>query len=491
VRVRRPLLLLVISGALFARAAGADPVGGHFELTPFAGGTVFDGGARLDGQSAKDGYYLGARLGYQFLPVFSVEAAGGYTPTEEGGPPGMSASFSHLSINGVWLPWGQLHGGPFLFVGGGTSSLKASGGSGESHGGYEFGGGWRLWMTDALAVRLEARQVFHKETTSDGTEMRINHMVLGAGLVFALGGHPRDTDGDGVPDRKDLAPGTPKGATVDAQGRPKDSDGDGVLDGLDKCPNTPKGCTIDKNGCQTDADGDGVCDGLDKCPDTPKGATVDANGCPSDSDGDGVPDGIDQCPNTPKGATVDAKGCPSDDDNDGVPNGIDQCPNTPPGFKVNAQGCPVDVIDKENELMDTGMIRAQNVQFDEGKATLLPSSNNTLDVVGLVLKGWPDLKIEIGGHTDNKGNAKKNTKLSQDRADAVKSYLTLKYPELKPGNLTTKGYGSSKPLVPNTGEVNMAKNRRVEFVVLNKDALRKGTEQRRAPQSAPADTTKH
>jgi len=190
---------LVIAGALFARAAGADPVGGHFEITPFAGGTMFDGGARLDGQPPKDGHYLGARLGYQFHPVFSLEAAGGYTPTEEDGPPGKSASFSHLSVNGVWLPWGQLHGGPFLFGGFGTSSLKASGGSGESHGGYEFGGGWRLWMTDALAVRLEARQVLHKEPAGDGTDLNINHMVLGAGVIFALGGHPRDTDADRLP----------------------------------------------------------------------------------------------------------------------------------------------------------------------------------------------------------------------------------------------------------------------------------------------------
>lgn len=486
-RVRRPLLGLVIAGALLARVAGADPVGGHFEITPMVGGTMFDGTAHIEGQSPKDDYYLGARLGYQLHPLFSLEAAGGYSPTEEDGPPGNSGSFYHASVNGVWTPWGRLHGGPFLFAGLGTSQLKASGGSGESHGGYEFGGGWRLWMTDAMAVRLEAREVVHKEESDN----RINHMVMGAGVVFALGGYPRDTDGDGVSDRLDLAASTPKGATVDAQGRPKDSDGDGVLDGLDKCANTPKGCTIDKTGCQTDADGDGVCDGLDKCADTPKGATVDPTGCPGDSDGDAVWDGLDQCPDTPKGAVVDAKGCPSDDDNDGVPNGIDQCAGTPAGFKVNAQGCPVEVLDKEAELMDTGMIRAQNVEFETDKATLLPSSNGTLDVVGQVLKGWPDLKIEIGGHTDNRGNAKKNQKLSQDRAEAVKSYLTQKYPELKPGNFTAKGYGSSRPLVPNTGEANMAKNRRVEFVVLNKDALRKGTEQRRLQQSAPADTTKH
>ena len=82
-RVRRPLLGLVIAGALLARGAGADPVGGHFEITPVAGGTMFDGTARsLEGQSPKDDYYLGARLGYQLHPLFSLEAAGGYSPTD-------------------------------------------------------------------------------------------------------------------------------------------------------------------------------------------------------------------------------------------------------------------------------------------------------------------------------------------------------------------------------------------------------------------------
>ena len=58
-----------------------------------------------------------------------------------------------------------------------------------------------------------------------------------------------------------------------------DYDGDGVFDRLDRCPNTPKGCTVNEWGCQTDADGDGVCDGIDRCPNTAPGSKVDAEGC--------------------------------------------------------------------------------------------------------------------------------------------------------------------------------------------------------------------
>ncbi len=89
----------------------------------------------------------------------------------------------------------------------------------------------------------------------------------------------------------------------------RDSDGDGVLDKDDKCPGTPKGVKVDAKGCPLDSDGDGVADYLDKCPNTPKGVKVDANGCPLDSDGDGVPDYLDECPNTPKGVEVGPNGC--------------------------------------------------------------------------------------------------------------------------------------------------------------------------------------
>jgi OOP family OmpA-OmpF porin len=170
---------------------------------------------------------------------------------------------------------------------------------------------------------------------------------------------------------------------------------------------------------------------------------------------------------------VDAKGCPGDDDNDGVPNGIDKCPGTPAGIKVDAEGCAKQYEELHTQLVETGMMRLENVNFETNKATLLPESHPALDNVGHVLKQYPDLKIEIGGHTDNQGTAKKNLKLSADRAKAVKDYLVQNFPDIKASQLTTKGYGSSKPLVPNNNATNMARNRRVEFVVLNKDVLRK------------------
>ena len=258
-----------------------------------------------------------------------------------------------------------------------------------------------------------------------------------------------------------------------------DSDGDGVVDRDDRCPGTPCGAVVDQFGCPKDSDGDGVYDGIDRCPDTPKGAKVDKKGCPLDSDGDGVYDGIDKCPDTPKGAKVDKKGCPSDADGDGVYDGIDRCPNTPKGVEVDKKGCPVETTEKEKEFLDSGMIRESNILFELGKADLKPESKKVLDEIGKVLVQWPDLKIEIGGHTDNQGAEDFNQKLSEKRAAAVLAYLKESFPKINAGNFTTKGYGEGKPVAPNDTKEGRAQNRRVEFRCLNLEELRREMDRRR------------
>ena len=250
-----------------------------------------------------------------------------------------------------------------------------------------------------------------------------------------------------------------------------DSDGDGVRDGADRCPDTPEGATVNDKGCPSDADGDWVPDGLDRCPDTPHGATVDAQGCPSDTDGDGVPDGIDRCPGTPRGTVVGANGCSKDSDGDGVPDDVDKCPDTPEGTRVDIRGCPVSGM--EAELLDTGKLRLQNVYFDVNKATIKPESHKALDAAGEVLSKWPELRIEVGGHTDASGSDDYNQKLSAARAQAVLAYLTSKFSSLRKDQYTAKGYGESQPVATSETPEGRVQNRRVEFTVLNREVLRK------------------
>ena len=271
-------------------------------------------------------------------------------------------------------------------------------------------------------------------------------------------GCPVDSDRDGVPDGIDTCPGTPASTKVDKQGCPVDSDGDGVTDDRDACPNTPAGTKVDGHGCPVDSDGDGVTDDRDGCPDTPAGARVDSKGCPIDSDGDGVFDGIDRCPGTPVYAHVDAKGCPLDGDGDGVPDGIDRCPTTPAGVTVNPDGCPKSAP-LFQEARDTLVL--EGVHFETAKAVLTENSKTILEIVARSLADWPEVRVEIGGHTDARGSDKYNLDLSQRRAEAVRTYLIER--GVAPDRLTAHGYGEAKPIADNGTEAGRAKNRRVEL----------------------------
>ena len=509
------LALFAATGLLAAQVAIAEPLGPHFTITPFGAFTIFDGDFKYPvNYPLKDNIYAGGRIGFQYSKWLGLEAAGGFTPTREEGtgtvaspsnPPtpaqndilgDRDVDYWHVSGNIMLSPWPGRYASPFVFAGGGYSRLELKTGTTAAttpldQGNVEFGGGVRLWLSDEIGLRFEARDILW--IPGSESVQKTHNLVLGGGLTFALGASGRDTDGDGVGDRKDKCPATVTGAKVDENGCPLDSDGDKVFDGLDKCPSTPQGCVVDAGGCPGDQDGDGVCDGVDQCADTPKGATVDAKGCPGDDDNDGVLNGLDRCANSVKGCTVDEGGCTKDSDGDNVCDGLDRCPSTPAGVQVSAEGCPIEVVERETELLDTGMMRLQNVNFETGKADLMAESFTVLDVVGQVLAKWTELKIEVGGHTDARGTEAKNQALSEARANSVLNYLVQKFPGLTASQFTVKGYGESKPVAPNTSPLNMAKNRRVEFVVLNKDVLKRENQRRRLLQkgeSAPADTTK-
>jgi OOP family OmpA-OmpF porin len=350
--------------------------------------------------------------------------------------------------------------------------------------GPQFGGGFFFWPHPRVALRGEIRDLmwdFKSPPAPDPPGEGWEHnLVYSVGVEVALGGWltRTDTDGDGVLDRRDQCPNTPLGARVDVSGCPIDSDADGVPDGLDQCEGTPAGALVDASGCHRDSDGDEVPDGIDTCPDTPPEVPVDAKGCPTDADADGVFDGLDRCPNTQAGATVDASGCPSDSDNDGVFDGLDKCPNTPANARVDVDGCPIVISEKETELLDTGKITVQNVNFDTGKWTIRPESFAVLDEIGGILIQWPDLKIEIGGHTDSRGSDALNQGLSEKRANAVREYLISKFPQIQAAQYTSAGYGEKFPIADNTTPTGLAKNRRVEFKVLNDEVLKKERERR-------------
>lgn len=252
----------------------------------------------------------------------------------------------------------------------------------------------------------------------------------------------------GCPGRGLLDAPCPKGKPVD-----KDSDGDGVMDSKDKCPTTQAGRKVNADGCELDSDGDGVVDGQDRCPQTPAGRKVDSQGCEADRDKDGVPDATDKCPNTPAGQKVGPDGCEIDSDGDGVVDSQDKCPTV---HAKTADGCPAAAVAAPGKLVLEG------VNFDHDQATLKADATTILDQAAESLKQWGDIKVEVAGHTDNRGSDAYNMALSQRRADAVRSYLIGK--GVAADRLTARGYGEANPVADNVSDAGRHKNRRVELV---------------------------
>lgn len=111
-------------------------------------------------------------------------------------------------------------------------------------------------------------------------------------------------------------------------------------------------------------------------------------------------------------------------------------------------------------------VTMNNIFFERGKDVLLASSFPELERVVKMMNENPLLQVEMNGHTDNLGGVKENLLLSENRAKRVTSYLVEH--GISAERLNCKGFGSSKPIVPNTSEENRKKNRRVEFVIVKK-----------------------
>ncbi|MFN8275277.1 MAG: OmpA family protein [Flavobacteriaceae bacterium] len=109
------------------------------------------------------------------------------------------------------------------------------------------------------------------------------------------------------------------------------------------------------------------------------------------------------------------------------------------------------------------------VRFDFNKSTLTSQAKANLDKLVKVFTEYPDTNIVIYGYTDNKGAADYNLKLSQDRANAVKAYLTKK--GLAASRFTTTGMGMADPIESNDTDAGRSKNRRVEFAITANDKM--------------------
>lgn len=283
-----------------------------------------------------------------------------------------------------------------------------------------------------------------------------------------------DRDNDSIPDLEDDCPDVPGPRAL--KGCP-DTDGDGILDKNDSCV-FDKGLA-EFHGCP-DRDSDGVMDKLDECPDTP--GKVWFQGCP-DRDNDSVPDRDDLCVDVP--GDINHKGCP-DTDKDGLYDHEDRCIQVP-GPKENF-GCPWPdadgdgVFDKDDDCpkvfgvasnrgcpvlekkeIETVKYAFENLEFETGKAIIRTHSYPSLNALAALLVKKPNYGLKIEGHTDSVGTDEKNMILSQNRANAVKTYLVKK--GVDGAKLEAYGYGETRPVQSNSTAAGRQKNRRVEMTI--------------------------
>ncbi|HFE45565.1 MAG TPA: OmpA family protein [Nannocystis exedens] len=403
---------------------------------------------------------IGLRVAFYPLSFLGAEVEGAIMPTKTVD----DVSAMLFGFRGHLIAQFPRRIAPFVLGG-----IGALGTSGDSLGkdfdlAMHFGGGVKFFINRYLMVRLDVRDNVSAAVSVDNG--RTNHIEILLGLSATLGrkkGDDKpliDTDGDGLydagqdgvrkkdEDRCKLEPG-PKSN----QGCPlKDSDGDGLWDPGQGAP----------------------ADETDKCPDEP-GPQMN-QGCPLiDSDGDGFWDPDqgapaeqeDACPN--EAGPSETQGCPiKDSDGDGLPDPgqgqspEDQCPQEPETFNEyqDEDGCADKVPDAVKKF--TGAIRGIN--FDVDKDTIKKNSSKTLKAAIKVLKDFPDVRIEISGHTDPDGGRDHNLDLSRRRAESVKKYLVDH--GIDASRIETRGAGPDEPIADNKTRRGKAKNRRIEFKLL-------------------------
>lgn len=263
---------------------------------------------------------------------------------------------------------------------------------------------------------------------------------------------------------------TPKAKIVEAAPTPTDKDGDGLLDEKDACPDQPEDFDSyqDEDGCpETDNDQDGILDESDSCPDVQEDVDgfADSDGCPEfDNDVDGIADINDGCRDQPEDfdGYQDDDGCPdTDNDGDSIADVLDQCINEPEDYDNDQDddGCFDET--RKIKITENKIELEEKIFFKLNKATILPVSYPLLDEVVEVLEQNSTIHIRIEGHTDSKGKARYNKKLSDKRAASVRTYLMNK--GIAPERLESIGYGEEQPIEDNSTEAGRAANRRVEI----------------------------
>ena len=346
----------------------------------------------------------------------------------------------------------------------------------------DFSGGYTFTLSDDLNG-YNNKDIAGTDKRNDG------YYNIGVALTFVSGAGSSDNDKDGLTLDEERQIGTDPDNP--------DSDGDGLKDGDE----VKKYIT---NPLKPDTDGDGIDDGdevkkyktnplnvdsdLDDLTDGKEVLIYKTDPLNNDTDNDGLLDGeeVNKYKTNPLKDDTDAdmlkdgdevnkyetNPLKQDTDFDGLFDGEEVNNYKTDPLNKDTDGGSVDdftevqrgtnPLDPEDDVIKINVpVVLEGITFETGKADITPESEVVLQGALKTLKTYPDIVVEISGHTDDVGSSTSNKKLSQKRADAVRFWLINK--GIEPERIVAIGYGEDYPVVPNNSDENRRKNRRIEF----------------------------
>jgi OOP family OmpA-OmpF porin len=362
---------------------------------------LFDRGEGEQPFINRGAFDLGFRATYFPLKWVGVGISTSVMPTRS---PELDSTARFFTFRGHVVAQGPWRITPTLELGGGVLGVNSRNSRlRAADGAFHWGPGLKVFINKWIAARLDGRHIVTTDTV-DGRAAHHGEILLGVDVTLRfkrIVNRPARYDGDL----------------------------DGVLDEDDECPNE---------------------------------AGVEPHGCPEDQDGDkdGIPDSRDRCP---KDWGDTPSGCPlRDADQDGILDSTDECDDEPESYNgyKDEDGCPDEQPEELKQF--SGVIRG--IRFATGKAVIRADSYRTLDGAAKVLQQYPEVRLEIIGHTDSTGSRDINVDLSQRRAEAVRQYLVGK--GIAESRLEIRGAGPDEPMGDNKTKAGRAQNRRIEFKML-------------------------
>lgn len=447
---------------LMAAPVAAGERAGAVSLSPFVGGYTFDGAEHL-----KTAPVYGLRIGYDLTKNFGVELVGSYLATQSTrSDRSVNVLSYHLDLLYNLMPDGPLV--PYLAVGGGANT-KGHGSSYETGSNTDAtanaGLGLKYFLTDSIALRADARQLFVFE--------RHNSIMYNweytAGLTFLFGGKTASAPTSSL----SVLPGAiTSGETATLSWTSKDATNCDIQPNIGAV-NTQGSMTISPS---TDTSYYLSCTGPGGTSNSSANVTVAAMKASAPTSSLSV---------TPvsvtRGETATLNWNSQNATNCDLQPGIGRVETqgskeiTPvadtsytltcsgPGGGTSTSTANVSVVAPASVVLNPDKEESVNllVEFDTNKAVVKPEFYPNVDAVGDFMKKYPTVSMTVEGHTDNVGKNAYNQKLSQRRAQAVKKYIVDKF-GIDAKRIKAVGYGETKPIDTNKTEEGRYHNRRVQ-----------------------------